>query len=264
MARTASVPRTVLTALLGVVTVALLSAGCGSGDTPAQAAPAELNQADLAVLPDLNTFGKIDNAPLDPAPTAPSTGKVLKVTKELPTYDKPGGKPFGKLPTLQVGSPTWVPVIAEQGEWAQVLLPSRPNGLAGWIHTPGATESAPNPYTVKINLADYSLDILRDGKSQGTHKVGIGKPEFPTPKGRHYLMASIEETKNTYSKYVLPLSAHSDSHETFGGGPGTVALHTWPTNEHIGKSDSDGCIRVTPETLTKLMELPLGTVVYVA
>ena len=260
MATTASVPRTVLTALIGLVSVALLSSGCSS-EAPAQAAPAELGTADLAVLPDLNTFGKIENAPLDPAPTAKATDKVFKVTKELPVYDKPGGKPFGKLPTVQVGSPTWVPAIAEQGDWVQVLLPARPNGLVGWIHTPGATESARNPYTVTVNLASYTLEILKDGASQGTHKVGIGKAEFPTPKGRHYLMASIEETKNTYSKYVLPLSAHSDSHETFGGGPGTVALHTWPTNEHIGKSTSDGCIRVTPETLTKLMDLPLGTVI---
>jgi hypothetical protein len=32
----------------------------------------------------------------------------------------------------------------------------------------------------------------------------------------------------TYSPLILPLGLHSDTLSTFGGGPGTVALHGWP------------------------------------
>ncbi|GAA5164959.1 MULTISPECIES: L,D-transpeptidase [Amycolatopsis] len=249
-------------AVAGVAVLALLAGAC-SGNDSTQVAPVAVTQEDLTQLPEANTFGTVTGAPTDPqAAAGAAAGKVLHPKSDLVVYAGVGGKPIAKLPSIQMGSPTWVPVVAEQGEWAEVLLPTRPNASAGWVHVPeGAAETAQNDYAVQVDRASFRLQILENGKTTGSWTIGTGKPEHPTPAGRAYIIASIEETKNTYSPIVLPLSYHSDSLETFGGGPGTVGLHTWPNDSFVGKANSDGCIRVPQDALEQLVKLPLGTIV---
>ncbi|UJW30904.1 L,D-transpeptidase [Saccharothrix sp. AJ9571] len=242
--------------------------GCGSADGGGAAAPAvppPPSPEVLAALPEATTFGELATAPADPSPTIPTGGEVLHPKADAVIYRAPGAEPIARLPVTQVGSPTWVPVLARQGDWAQVLLPTRPNGATGWLHaTPENVESAQNDFQVDVDLAEFRLEILESGKPTGSWSIGIGKPEHPTPTGRAFILASIAESVNTYSPIVLPLSSHSDSHETFGGGPGTVGLHTWPDDSFVGKATSDGCLRVTREALDRLVELPLGTVVLIS
>jgi hypothetical protein len=126
-------------------------------------------------------------------------------------YQSVGGKAIAKLPSIQMGSPTWVPVIEEQGDWSQVLLPSRPNAAAGWVHAgSGEVATAQNDYVINVNRETFALELLQAGKSIAKWTIGTGKPEHPTPQGRAYIMASIQETVNTYSPIVLPLSYHSE------------------------------------------------------
>ncbi|WP_199746665.1 L,D-transpeptidase family protein [Amycolatopsis sp. WAC 01416] len=254
-------------ALLVLVLAMLPLSGCGTtgdegGGAAAPVAPPPSSPEVFASLPEANTFGQLNSAPADPSPTLPAGGEVLHPKADAVVYRAPGAEPIARLPETQIGSPTWVPVIARQGDWAQVLLPARPNGATGWLHaTPETVESAHNDFRVNVDLAAFRLEILELGKPIGSWTIGTGKPEHPTPTGRAFILASIKESVNTYSPIVLPLSSHSDSHETFGGGPGTVGLHTWPDDSFVGKATSDGCIRVTREALDRLVELPLGTVV---
>lgn len=253
-----------MVAIAGAAILVSLTGACSGGDSGGAAVtPAAVSQEELTQLPEATTFAGVTGAPLDPRATAGATGgKVIHPKNELVVYASPDGQPIAKLPAIQMGSPTWVPVVAEQGDWAQVLLPTRPNGSSGWVHlTDGAAESAQNDYAITVNRATFTLEILDAGKSVGKWTIGTGKPEHPTPAGRAYIIASIEESKNTYSPIVLPLSYHSDSLETFGGGPGTVGLHTWPNNSFVGQANSDGCIRVTKDALDQLVKLPLGTIV---
>ncbi|SFB60965.1 L,D-transpeptidase catalytic domain [Amycolatopsis marina] len=243
------------------VTLLALLAGCGGGgEDAATDAPAGIAQEEA--LPQATTEGKLVNAPLDPQPAGETGGEVLHPKKELTVHDAVDGAPIAMLPVKQIASPTWVPVIAREGDWAQILLPTRPNGASGWINTAGdVVESAENDFVVNVSLADFSLEILENGTQIGEWTVGIGSEEHPTPTGRAFIIASIEEIVNDYSPIVLPLSSHSNSHETFGGGPGTVGIHTWPDDSFVGKANSDGCIRVPQEALDKLVNLPLGTIV---
>ncbi|PRX44785.1 L,D-transpeptidase-like protein [Prauserella shujinwangii] len=253
-------------AAAAVAALALLLPACGGGDEGGTANPdAAAGQEQNGNLPEATTYAKLVNAPKDPAPQEATEGEVLHPKRELVVHDAVDGEPIAKLPVKQISSPTWVPVIARDGDWAQILLPTRPNGATGWINTAGdVVESANNDYLVHVDLANYSLEILKGGERVGEWTIGIGKPEHPTPKGRAFIIASIKETVNDYSPIVLPLSSHSDSHETFGGGPGTVGIHTWPDNSFVGKANSDGCIRVTKDALDQLVKLPLGTIVNIA
>jgi lipoprotein-anchoring transpeptidase ErfK/SrfK len=252
---------TLVSVIVGVVAPAALGA-CGSEPAAGvEVPPVVVDQEGLTALPEATTYAKLATAPIDPGSTPATAGRVLHPKKDLVVYQDRGGHPFAKLPTLQVGSPTWVPVITEQGPWVQVLLPSRPNGSTGWVYVNNNVESAQNPFTVIVRRDAFELEIRNGDRSAGTWKIGVGKAEYPTPTGRAFIVASIAETVNTYSPIVLPLSFHSDSHQTFGSGSGTVGIHTWPDNSFVGKADSDGCIRVTKEVLDKLAELPLGTIV---
>jgi lipoprotein-anchoring transpeptidase ErfK/SrfK len=248
---------------VGAVTVTLLVGGCGSsGSSSPDVTPVAVSQEDLTQLPEANTFATIPDAAKDPQPSGATAGKVVHPKNDLVVYQSAGGKAIAKLPSIQMGSPTWVPVVAEQGEWNQILLPTRPNAAAGWVHVgSGEVETAQNDYVINVNRQAFSLELLQAGKSVGKWTIGTGKPEHATPQGRAYIMASIAETVNTYSPVVLPLSFHSDSLETFGGGPGTVGIHTWPNDSFVGKPNSDGCIRVPADALNRLTKVPLGTLV---
>ncbi|GAB3489585.1 L,D-transpeptidase [Amycolatopsis cihanbeyliensis] len=254
-----------MTALTGLIGLALLATGCGSEPQRPAVDPVAVSAEDLTKLPESTTYADILGSAVDDR-SGTSTGEVLHPTEDLVVYAEIGGTAIAKLPSLQVGSPTWVPVIAEEGDWKKILLPSRPNGSAGWVFTGAAApvETARNDYIVNIDLATFGLEIVHRGERAGQWSIGIGKPEYPTPEGRAYIVASVEETVNTYSPIVLPLSVHSDAHETFGDGPGTVGIHTWPDSSFAGKANSDGCVRVPKEALDRLVELPLGTIVNIA
>ncbi|WP_309114675.1 L,D-transpeptidase [Saccharothrix sp.] len=64
---------------------------------------------------------------------------------------------------------------------------------------------------------------------------------------------------------MLPLGTHSQTHTSYGGGPGTVGIHTWPTPEVYGTASSDGCVRVPRDALDAMStRVPLGTPVLIA
>jgi lipoprotein-anchoring transpeptidase ErfK/SrfK len=250
----------------GMTILILLTGACSGNVSPTVSpvvAPTTVSQEELTRLPEADTFGTVSGAPTDPRLNGGAVaGKVFHPKQEMIVYASAGGNPVAKLPALQMGSPTWVPVVSERDGWAEILLPTRPNASAGWVREDSGTyETAQDDYAINVDRATFTLEIMRLGKSVGKWTIGTGKPAHPTPSGRAYIIASIAETKNTYSPVVLPLSYHSNSLETFGGGPGTVGLHTWPNDSFVGKASSDGCIRVPSDALEQLVRVPLGTIV---
>ncbi|WP_243790915.1 L,D-transpeptidase [Saccharopolyspora gloriosae] len=251
--------------------LAALLAGCGGGALPPApaaetAAPAPVGQADrvdLTGLPTASTFGDLADAVADPAPQAATDGVVLRIERDVAVHRSPGGPAFARLPATQLGNPTWVPLIARHGDWAQILLPSRPNNSSGWIRVGPAdpVTQARTPYHVDVDVDAKRLVVRESGRDIGTWTVGVGSTDAPTPRGRTYLMAAIEETVTKFSPIILPLGTHSETFNSYGGGPGTVALHGWPDPAVFGEEASDGCVRVPPDALRLLSTLPLGTVV---
>ncbi|GAA4863989.1 L,D-transpeptidase [Saccharopolyspora cebuensis] len=250
-----SAARRIGIAALGVALGAL--AGCGPAPAPppmAMMAPA------VAGHPAATTFTELPGAPQDPDPGAETDGVVLRVAEDLTVHDAPAGEVFSTLPATQLDNPTWVPVIDQRGDWAQVMLPSRPNGSVGWIRASGL-QAARSPYVVDVDVDARRMVVRRDGAPIGEWVVGVGGPASPTPRGRTYIMASIEETVTTFSPIILPLGTHSETFNSYGGGPGTVALHGWPDPAVFGQDSSDGCVRVPADAMELLTTLPLGTVV---
>jgi lipoprotein-anchoring transpeptidase ErfK/SrfK len=192
---------------------------------------------------------------------------VLRPLTSQIVYTAPGKPAIAVLPTTELDSPTWVPVVQTNPGWYQVLLPSRPNHATGWIYT-GGTEGSElqvreSAYLIRVGVADRKLSVDDSGRSLGTWTVAVGAPGTPTPTGRTFLLALVDPPQPTYSPLILPLGAHSNVFSTFGGGPGTVGVHGWPDPSVFGKAISNGCVRVPAAALRLLSTIPLGTLVII-
>ncbi|CRK57008.1 ErfK/YbiS/YcfS/YnhG [Alloactinosynnema sp. L-07] len=235
-------------------------------------APRPVTGEDLARLPQATTFGVTPGAPRDPAPAQMPVGRVAHPTVAVAAFAGPGDAPIAAVPAHQpigiapnqVLSDTWLPILQERPGWALVALPSRPNGSVGWLYIddPAITVAA-TPSVITVDRARFELTLTTEGSEPRRWTIGVGKPGSATPGGRTFLLAAISDTNPTFSPIVLPLGSHSDTYENYGGGPGTVGVHTWPSADVYGKASSDGCVRVPPEALQVLAEVPLGTAVLI-
>jgi lipoprotein-anchoring transpeptidase ErfK/SrfK len=239
----------------------MLVTGCGGS----KADGASKDQANpTAKLPEATTYTNLKGIPEDPDPLASSDGTVVHPTAATPVSATAGGPPVATLPSTQLGSPTWVPVVETKPGWQRVLLPSRPNKATGWIPTAGGKfQTARSTYTIKVALGARQLTLTNGGRKVGTWKVAVGAPKTPTPTGRTFLLASLAPAKKTYSPLILPVGAHSATLDSFGGGPGTVAFHGWPSKSVFGQAVTHGCVRVPADALTALSKVPLGTPVVI-
>lgn len=216
---------------------------------------------DLSRLVAATTEARIPAAPTDPTPQATTDGLVVRPKQVLPIYSRPAGRAIAKMPVQQFGD-TWLPVIAQRGGWVRVLLPSRPNGATGWLRKSGV-ELKTSPYLVRVHLGSRTLDLQYEGDSIGTWPVAVGEDATPTPTGRTFLLGAVVDDAQSFSPIILPLGSHSDTLDTYGGGPGTVALHGWPDASVFGSAASHGCVRVPADALEQLTQVPLGTLVIV-
>ncbi|HWI44008.1 MAG TPA: L,D-transpeptidase [Nocardioides sp.] len=228
-------------------------------DTPAPRVSS--SQIDLASLPASSTKTTIKVAPKDPRPRRIPKGTVVHPRRVVPLYDQPDGKPFAKIGPHQFGD-TWLPVITRNRDWVQVLLPSRPNGSTGWIESSQVQEAISHDL-IRVHLGSRSMELFRNGKHVGRWAVAVGASSTPTPTGRTFVLGQVEDDQQPFSPVILPLGSHSDTLDTFGGGPGTVAIHGWTDPSVFGKAISHGCIRVPDDALAQVRTVPIGTPVVV-
>ena len=229
--------------------------------------PVSVSAAQAAKLPQATTYATIPAAPVDPERFAATSGLVVHPLAAEIVYAGPGKAPVAVLPATELGSPTWVPVVQSGPGWDQVLLPSRPDHITGWIYTAAANsklETARTSYVLRVNLGTHRLSVYDGSRLLGAWTVAIGAPGTPTPTGRTFLLALLAPPDPTYSPLILPLGTHSNALSSFGGGPGTVGIHGWPDTSVFGKSVSNGCVRVPAAALHLVSTIPLGSLVVIS
>ncbi|WP_435771132.1 L,D-transpeptidase [Nocardioides sp. SYSU DS0651] len=251
----------VLVALLFGVS-ALIMVFRGGGDEAEPTRPTSSDaKVDLASLPLSSTEATIEAAPQDPRPDRVPKGTVVHPKRVVALYDEPGGTPFARIGPKQFGD-TWLPVITRNRDWVQVMLPSRPNGSTGWIRSSTLRE-AHSRFLIRVHLGQRTMEVLEDNELVGSWPVAIGAEGTPTPTGRTFVLGQIIDDKQPFSPVILPLGSHSDTLDSYGGGPGTVAIHGWTDPSVFGKAVSHGCVRVPDEALDVVRTVPLGTPVMV-
>ncbi len=152
-------------------------------------------------------------------------------------------------------------VLRTEGDWLEVLLPVRPNGSTGWIEADGVDVTA-TAFRVEIDMSEYSFTVLEGGEELRTGPIGIGTSDTPTPPGEYYFTELLQpaDPDGAYGAYAFGLNGHSDTLETFAGGPGQLAVHGTDDESGLGGEVSHGCIRVSNDDITWMAGLlPLGT-----
>jgi L,D-transpeptidase catalytic domain len=201
--------------------------------------------------------------PLGDPRTASRWAPVLRPVAVLPAPAQ--GAPVASLatrtpegttnPVLVIGT-TW-----RHGQgWARVRLPILPNNSTGWV-----PRSALGGYHfvsthLVVDLEHLQTTLWRDGRRVFRAPVGIGQPQWPTPRGEFYV-------RNELSHYGGPFYGPV----AFGTSARSSVLTDWPDGGFVGIHGTDvpglipgrishGCVRLrNPDILRLARLMPIGT-----
>jgi lipoprotein-anchoring transpeptidase ErfK/SrfK len=233
-------PRTAIT-LFGVLTVGLLAPGAALGQEPAPTPTPEPPP---------------EEQPLDIA--APSRAHGATVARIVaPTFararlDSPNRGWRVSAATEWSAQPQVLLVLdaatVDGRDWVKVLLANRPNGSAGWVQRDRVV-LARTRYWVTVRVRSRRVTVYRDGKRARRFRAVVGAPSTPTPLG---LAAIYERNRQPdpgafLGPWALSLTSLSNVLESYGGGPGRVAIHGRAGAsllDPLGTARSHGCIRV--------------------
>jgi lipoprotein-anchoring transpeptidase ErfK/SrfK len=131
--------------------------------------------------------------------------------------------------------------------WLRVRLPSRPNAAAAWVNAAGVVVQ-PTPWRLVVSRAARAISIYRDGERVRRFRVVIGAPPTPTPHGLFSIVEVWRWSPGDFlGSYILPITAHSNVLQEFGGGDGRVGIHGRGGSsllDPLGAARSHGCIRL--------------------
>jgi len=249
--------------------------------TPSALPTPDYTQPDTATLrglPDANYDAVIPGL-LDAAPAAglPLPVETFTLKADLtPLYGEDrSGVPVASLPFLNfLGSRTVVvPVVLNDGEWTEILTPSRrelPSSTAkaasqtmAWVRTDQLVLSARLTQHVLVNLSNATLSIVNtsDGVVTDMYSVGVGKADTASPVGLTYLEARYDDPSQVEGHAIYLTGAHSSAADhPFGPDQGLVGIH-WDA-VHAG-AVSHACIRLDAAGDDAMSRLPIGTPVLV-
>jgi L,D-transpeptidase catalytic domain len=161
------------------------------------------------------------------------------------------------------GHAPWLLVLRAKNDrtgrcWVRVRLPWRPNAAAAWVSA-GRVHLRPTRWRIAISLAARTLVLYKSGKAAVRTSVVIGAPATPSPNG---LFSIVDVWRwNPYDflgSYILPLTAHSNVLQEFGGGDGRVGIHGRGGESllaPLGSLASHGCIRLPNRAIESIVRL---------
>lgn len=107
-------------------------------------------------------------------------------------------------------------------------------------------------YRILINTNTHKLTLFNNNSVYKTYTVATGKPSTPTPKGTFRIVNRAINPGGPFGARWLGLNAPN----------GDYGIHGTNNPASIGKSVSNGCIRMFNNQVIELSSLvPIGTVV---
>ena len=147
-------------------------------------------------------------------------------------------------------------------EWLRVRLPVRPNGTTGWVPAAVLGELQPVKTWLKISTKTFKATLIKNGKTVFRAPIGVGQPQWPTPRGQFYIRAKLKgygSAGSFYGPLAFITSATSDQLTDWPGG-GLVGVHGTSLPGLIPGKISHGCVRMRNADILKLEKLmPVGT-----
>ncbi|MDX6509775.1 MAG: hypothetical protein QOG81_1527 [Gaiellaceae bacterium] len=144
--------------------------------------------------------------------------------------------------------------------WVRVRLSMLPNNSTGWV-----PRSALGPLRVArtrlvIDRAFFSATLFRDGRAVFRTRVGVGRTDWPTPRGEFYVRELLTNFGDPfYGPAAFGTSAKSPVPTGYFAGA-FIGIHGTNAPDLIPGRISHGCIRLRNAAILRLVKLmPLGT-----
>jgi hypothetical protein len=144
--------------------------------------------------------------------------------------------------------------------WVRVRLPVLPNGSTGWVPREALGVYGLVETHLVIDLERLTATLLRNERPILRAPIGVGRPEWPTPKGQFYIRNLLTRYRSPfYGPLAFGTSARSSVLTDWPGG-GFVGIHGTDAPELLPGRVSHGCIRLRNQDILELGRLmPIGT-----
>jgi hypothetical protein len=158
------------------------------------------------------------------------------------------------------GTPNALPVLDRSGDrrgrvWLRVRLATLPNGTTGWVPRRAVGGYKTVRTRLVVNIRRRRLTLLRDGRRVFGAAVGVGLPQWPTPRGRFFIRNKLVRYRSAfYGPVAFGTSARSEELTDWPGG-GFVGIHGTNRPALLPGAVSHGCIRMRNRDILRLSRL---------
>ena len=144
--------------------------------------------------------------------------------------------------------------------WVQVRLPVLPNDTTGWVPRAALGVYGVVRTRLLVDLERFTASLQRDGRTIFEAEIGVGQPQWPTPKGEFYIRSKLISYRSPfYGPLAFGTSARSSVLTDWPAG-GFVGIHGTNRPDLLPGAVSHGCIRMRNEDILELARLmPVGT-----
>jgi hypothetical protein len=144
--------------------------------------------------------------------------------------------------------------------WVHVRLPVLPNGRTAWVPRRALGVYGAVHTQLIVSLERLTATLLRDGRPVFRAPVGVGQPQWPTPRGQFYIRNVLTRFSSPfYGPVAFGTSARSSVLTDWPGG-GFIGIHGTNAPELLPGRVSHGCIRLRNEDVLELRQLmPVGS-----
>lgn len=144
--------------------------------------------------------------------------------------------------------------------WVRARLPVLPNGTTGWVPRRALAGYHEVRTRLVVDLRRLRATLLRNGRPVLRAVVGVGLPQWPTPRGQFYVRNKLVRYRSPfYGPVAFGTSARSSVLTDWPDG-GFVGIHGTDSPGTLPGRVSHGCVRMRNPDIERLSRLmPIGT-----
>ncbi|HWN21358.1 MAG TPA: L,D-transpeptidase [Gaiellaceae bacterium] len=144
--------------------------------------------------------------------------------------------------------------------WTRIRLPVLPNNTIGWVPRAALGGLSTVRTHLVVDRERLTATLFRGGRRVLRVPVGVGEPQWPTPRGEFYVRNRLASYRSPfYGPIAFGTSARSEVLTDWPAG-GFVGIHGTNRPELLPGRVSHGCIRLRNPDILRLGRLmPVGT-----
>jgi lipoprotein-anchoring transpeptidase ErfK/SrfK len=168
-------------------------------------------------------------------------------------------------PTTPEGDTNLVLTLAQRDgrtgdSWVRIRLAALPNGMTAWVPRTALGDLHIVQTRLVVDRSRLTISLFRHGRLLFRAPVGVGQPQWPTPRGQFYIRERLDGFGDPfYGPIAFGTSGRSTQLTDWPGG-GYIGIHGTDAPQLIPGRISHGCIRLRNPDIVRLSRmLPLGT-----